>query len=148
MHLGSKITRTPHSILAYVLGLVVVASIGPGVKTAHAYTLKTTKTGQLVRWSESVITLRVAPKLEALMGKDQVRGALAMASDAWRGLPGVPQIDLSEEAAPGYTQSKRTNGVYLMNPWPFPKDQLAVTVSTYATNGRMIGADVLINGEV
>jgi predicted Zn-dependent protease len=148
MHLGSKIACTRYSVSACVLGLVVLAYIGPAVGTAHAFSLKTTKTGQLVRWSESAITLRVDPKLEALMGKQQVRAALAMASDAWRGLPGVPEITVSDEAAPGYTLSKRTNGVYLMEPWPFPKDQLAVTVSTYATNGRMIGADVLINGDV
>jgi hypothetical protein len=118
------------------------------VGTAHAYVLKTTKAGQLVRWSESTIVLRVDPKLEGLFGKEHVLASLSMASDAWRGLPGVPQIVVSAEIAPGYLQSKRTNGVYLMNPWPFPKDQLAVTVSTYATNGRMIGADVLINPDV
>lgn len=91
--------------------------------------------------------MRVDPKLEEAMGKDAVRSALSMATDAWRGLPGVPRIMVSDEAAPGYQIAERTNGVYFMNPWPFPKEQLAVTVSTYASNGRMIGADVLINGE-
>ena len=130
-----------------MLGLVVLVSIGPATRTAHAYSLKTTKTGQLVRWSENTIALRVDPKLAALLGSTQVHSALSMASDAWR-LPGVPQIVVTDEAAPGYQAGKRTNGVYLMDPWPFPKDQLAVTVSTYATNGRMIGADVLINADV
>jgi MYXO-CTERM domain-containing protein len=133
---------------ACVLGLIVFAHVGLPAGTAHAYVLKTTKTGQLVRWSESTVSLRVDPKLRGLFGKQQLQAALSMASDAWRGLPGVPQIVVSDEAAPGYTLSRRTNGVYLMNPWPFPKDQLAVTVSTYATNGRMIGADVLINADV
>jgi hypothetical protein len=34
-----------------------------------------------------------------------------------------------------------------MLPWPFAPEQLAVTVSTYDLDGRMIGADVLVNGE-
>ena len=110
-----------------MVGLVICVCVGsPG--TAHAYSLKTTKTGQLVRWSEATIRLRVDPKLEAYFGKAEVHAALTMASDAWRGLPGVPQILVSEQAAPGYLLSKRTNGVYLMDPWLFPKDQLAVTV--------------------
>jgi len=115
--------------------------------TAHAYMLKTTKTGQRVRWSDDAVTMRVDPKLEAMFGKEEVRSALAMATDAWRGLPGVPPIRVSEEAAPGYRQLERTNGIYVMDPWPFPKEQLAVTVSTYATNGRMLGADILVNPE-
>lgn len=109
--------------------------------------LKTTKAGARVRWSESSVTMRIDPKLEESMGRDSVRAALTMATDAWRGLPGVPSITLSDEPAPGYRLAERTNGIYLMNPWPFPKEQLAVTVSTYASNGRMIGADILVNGE-
>lgn len=148
MNLCSRAAPARYSLLACAIGMVAVAWIGPGVGSAHAYAVKTTKTGQLVRWSESRVSLRVDPRLEALFGTGQVHAALSMASDAWRGLPGVPQLVVSDEAAPGYLPSKRTNGVYLMNPWPFPKDQLAVTVSTYATNGRMIGADVLINPDV
>lgn len=109
--------------------------------------LKTTKAGARVRWSDTTITMRVDPKLEEALGRESVRAALTMATDAWRGLPGVPTIVFSDEAAPGYQAAERTNGVYLMNPWPFPKEQLAVTVSTYASNGRMIGADILVNGE-
>jgi hypothetical protein len=114
---------------------------------AHAYLLKSTKAGATVRWSDSTVTMRIDPKLEQAMGKDHVRAALSMATDAWRGLPGVPRIALSDEPAPGYQLAERTNGIYFMKPWPFPKEQLAVTVSTYASNGRMIGADILVNGE-
>ncbi|HKU37998.1 MAG TPA: matrixin family metalloprotease [Polyangiales bacterium] len=132
----------------FALVWTTMAYMGPMVGSAHAYALKQTKAGQRVRWADSTIALRVDPKLEAALGRERVRAALTMASDAWRGLPGVPSITLSDEAAPGYRAAERTNGVYWMNPWPYPKDQLAVTVSTYAANGRMIGADVLINAEV
>jgi len=130
-----------------VLGALVCAYLASPTAVAHAYLLKTTKTGARVRWSDGTVTMRIDPKLEQAMGKDEVRAALSMATDAWRGLPGVPRITLSDEAAPGYRLAERTNGIYLMNPWPFPKEQLAVTVSTYASNGRMIGADILVNGE-
>jgi hypothetical protein len=130
------------------LALIAVAYMGPGVGVVHAYALKQTKAGKRVRWAESTIELRVDPKLEAALGREHVRAALAMASDAWRGLPGVPTISISEEVAPGYRPAERTNGVYWMKPWPYPRDQLAVTVSTYSASGRMIGADVLINADV
>jgi hypothetical protein len=54
---------------------------------------------------------------------------------------------ISDQPAPGYQTATRTNGIYLMNPWPFAKEQLAVTVSTYDLDGHMIGADILVNGE-
>jgi hypothetical protein len=109
--------------------------------------LKTTKTGHTVRWTSSVVTLKVDSKLEQFYGKDAVRASVTMASEAWRGLPNVPDIVISDEPAPGYQPSQRTNGIYLVTPWPFAKEQLAVTVSTYDLDGHMIGADVLVNGE-
>jgi hypothetical protein len=115
--------------------------------TAHAYKLKTTRTGNRVRWSEAVVTLYVDEKLEQFYGKEAVRSSLSMAADAWRGLPNTPDIVISDKAAPGYESAQRTNGIYLMDPWPFPKEQLAVTVSTYDLDGKMIGADVLVNAE-
>jgi hypothetical protein len=123
------------------------AYLASSTSVAHAYLLKTTKAGARVRWSDTVVTMRIDPKLEEALGKDSIRAALSMATDAWRGLPGVPTIALSNEPAPGYQLTERTNGIYFMKPWPFPKEQLAVTVSTYASNGRMIGADILVNGE-
>jgi hypothetical protein len=142
----SNFAVTRHRLIV-VLGALMCAYLATPTAVAHAYALKTTKTGARVRWSDSSVTMRVDPKLEEAMGKDQVRAALSMATDAWRGLPGVPHITLSDEAAPGYRLAERTNGIYLLKPWPFPKEQLAVTVSTYASNGRMIGADILLNGE-
>lgn len=128
-----------------VLFLVIAGFALQPRSVAQAYAVKKTKSGQSVRWSVDVITLRVDPRLERVFGSDAIRAALAMSTDAWRGLPGVPRIEISQDAAPGYSLEQRTNGVYLMDPWPFPQEQLAVTVSTYTTTGRMIGADILIN---
>jgi hypothetical protein len=135
-----RAARTLTAILLALAGFMLSPN-----STAQAFVLKKTKGGQSVRWAEPSVTLRVDPKLEQVFGSDEIRAALAMSTDAWRGLPGVPSIEISEEAAPGYSLAERTNGVYLMDPWPFPKEQLAVTVSTYTTTGRMIGADILIN---
>jgi hypothetical protein len=115
--------------------------------TAHAYMLKSTRTGHRVRWSSSVITMYVDEQLSATFGKDVIASSVGMATDAWRGLPNVPDVVISSKPAPGYQANERTNGIYLMNPWPFAKEQLAVTVSTYDLDGHMIGADILVNGE-
>jgi hypothetical protein len=116
-------------------------------QAAHAYMLKTTKTGHRVRWTSPVITLYVDQKLADAYGADVVRASLTIATDAWRGLDNVPDVVVSEQAAPGYDAQTRSNGVYLMRPWPFAREQLAVTVSTYDLDGHMIGVDVLVNGE-
>ena len=128
------------------VGWVLVSCLF-GSSTAHAYKLKTTKTGNRVHWTSPVITLYVDAKLEDFYGKDAVRSSITMASETWRGLPNTPDIVISDKPAPGYQATERTNGIYLMNPWPFPKEQLAVTVSTYDLDGNMIGADVLVNAE-
>jgi len=109
--------------------------------------LKTTKTGHRVRWTTPVVTLYVDEKLSNFFGRAEVRNSLTIATEAWRGLSNVPDVVISEQPAPGYQAKTRTNGVYLMHPWPFAREQLAVTVSTYDLDGRMIGADILVNGD-
>jgi hypothetical protein len=127
--------------------LSVVALALLDSSSAHAYMLKSTRTGHRVLWSTSVITMYVDDKLEQYFGKPAVDFAISMASEAWRGLPNVPDLAVSQQPARGYKADERTNGIYLMKPWPFAKEQLAVTVSTYDLDGHMIGADILINGE-
>jgi hypothetical protein len=70
-----------------------------------------------------------------------------MASDAWRGLPGAPDVVIADGAPAGYDPQRRTNGIYLVAPWPFEPSQVAMTVTTFAPNGKVLGADVLLNGE-
>lgn len=134
-----------YSILAVTLSMI--ASWFVGASPVQAYVIKKTKTGHAVRWSAPVVTLSVDPQLEDFFGKDVVHASLTIATDAWRGMSNVPDVVISDKPAPGYQSSSRTNGIYLMNPWPFAKEQLAVTVSTYDLDGKMIGADILVNGE-
>jgi hypothetical protein len=118
-----------------------------GASPAQAYVIKKTKTGHAVRWSSPIVTLYVDPHIEDFFGKDVVHASLTIATDAWRDMVNVPDVVISDKPAPGYQSTTRTNGIYLMNPWPFAKEQLAVTVSTYDLDGKMIGADILVNGE-
>lgn len=140
-----KLQRTTTTTLALTFGVLLGTFMGSN--TAHAYLLKSTRTGHRVRWNTSEVTLFVDPKLQQRFGTKQTEEALTMATEAWRGLSNVPDIVVSDKAALGYQAAQRTNGVYLMNPWPFAKEQLAVTVSTYDLDGQMLGADVLVNGE-
>ena len=128
-------------------GLLVAVGLSCLSGSAHAYMLKTTKTGHKVRWTSPIVTLYVDDKLARFFGPQAVRASLTIATEAWRGLENVPDVVISEQPAPGYQAKTRTNGVYLMQPWPFAREQLAVTVSTYDLDGRMIGADILVNGD-
>ncbi len=109
--------------------------------------LKTTKSGATVRWSSSVVTMYVDEKLDELFGSTSLRAALTMATEAWRGLPGVPDLVIGKQKAQGYLPSQRTNGIYLVSPWPYAHSQLAVTVTTYNESGQVLGVDVLVNAE-
>lgn len=135
--------RTSWIVSALVVLLYCICNVG----TAQAYMLKKTKTGEQVRWSSAVVTMYVDEKLDELFGSAKVRSALAMATDAWRGLPGVPDLAIASTKAGAYDTDQRHNGIYLVSPWPYEHQQLAVTVSTYDETGEILGVDVLINAE-
>ena len=138
----------PRAVWTAVLSLFgVLFTFVVQTQAAQAYMLKTTKTGHRVRWTSPVVTLYVDQQLSAAYGDDVVHASLTIATDAWRGLENVPDVVVSDQPAPGYDAQSRSNGVYLMRPWPFAREQLAVTVSTYDLDGHMIGVDVLVNGE-
>jgi hypothetical protein len=92
--------------------------------------------------------MKIGAELEAFLPPGEVRDAAVMATEAWRGLPGVPDIYITDGQAPGFDVERRSNGIYLMDPWPFDPERLAVTVSSYAPNGKLVGADILINAEI
>lgn len=116
---------------------------------AAAYTLKTTSTGNTVRWPNSAmrIELRLGEGVEALLPPGQVYAAAAMAVEAWRFI-GVPDVRVAEGQAAPYNPNARNNGIYVLRDWPFEDNRLAVTVTSYMPSGELIGADVLINGNV
>jgi hypothetical protein len=114
---------------------------------ASAYTLKRTATGEQVRWFKNKVALRIDPRLESMLPAGQARAAAIMASEAWRGLPGAPDITIEAGAPAAYSAQQRGNGIYLLNEWPYGKDQLAVTLVTYRQTGEVLGVDVLVNAQ-
>ena len=117
---------------------------------ARAFMLKRTEDGVAVRWpsSRQVIRLRVDPNVPQVMAVDELHQALAMASDAWRGYPGVPTVDVAPGLPPAYDPHRRGDGIYVISPWIFEPNRLAITVTSYYPTGELVGVDVLINGDV
>jgi MYXO-CTERM domain-containing protein len=76
-----------------------------------------------------------------------VRAAATMASDSWRGFPGVPDIEIEKGAPPAYDANHRGDAIYLLHDWPFEANQLAVTLVTFEQNGEVLGVDVLVNAD-
>jgi hypothetical protein len=119
--------------------------------TVRAYTLKKTSNGYQIRWNENAISVRFDPRIEKLLTHGSVDEAAVMASEAWRGYQNVPDILINSDApAPaGYVTNESTNGIYIVDPWPYENEKLAVTVTTYdEVTGRLYDADVYINPNV
>lgn len=133
----SRFIRCIASLL-FVVGLALPS-------TSLAYTLKRTTTGEQIRWTRNQVTLRIDPALERMLGKDNVRAAANMASDSWRGFPGVPDLAIEDGAPTPYDANHRGNAIYLLRDWPFEDNQLAVTLVTFEQNGKVLGVDVLVN---
>lgn len=118
--------------------------------SGHAYTLKHTASGGAVRWDSELrqVKLRVSPEVKTFLPGGKALGAIKIAADAWRGFGNVPVIKISDDPAPDYDPDKRGGAIYVLNPWPFEENRLAVTVTSYYPSGQLVGVDVLINGEV
>lgn len=128
---------------------VFIACMWP-LSVVHAYSLKYTSTGGVVRWpsATSTVELRVDPALADFLPNGQALQAVYMAADAWRGFAGVPAIQVGEAAPPTYNPDQRGSGVYLVKPWTFEANRLAITVTSYYPSGELVGVDVLVNGDV
>ncbi|MDH5674603.1 MAG: matrixin family metalloprotease [Myxococcales bacterium] len=118
-----------------------------GSADAHAYTVKQSSHGHSVHWREGTIRFRMDPLIAAVHGRAKAQAAVRIAADAWRGFGTAPDIELAPGAPPPYDPERRGNGIHLVDPWPHEADKLALTVTTYGSDGRIIGADILINGE-
>lgn len=118
---------------------------------ARAYTVKKTETGSTVRWHVDRIPFRIDRSFEYMVEGADIQLATEIALDAWRGLPGVPDL-LLKEGDPGpqgfNPDDRRENGsLYYLENWPFSPSQLAVTVTTYEeATGRLLDVDILVNG--
>ena len=119
--------------------------------SAQAYSINTTKEGRLIRWSVDAVPTRLDPNFVEFLPNQQAYSALVMAFEAWRGLPGVPDLLVAEGAPtpPGHHGDHATNTVHLVKDWAHEPDKLAITVITYEmATGRLLDADILVNANV
>ncbi len=126
------------------LGILSVAT------PASAYTIKYTQgSNAIVRWHSNAVSLRLDPSMQRYFTDLQVQGVLDDAAGAWAGLPGVPELLISDgEPGPkGYESKKGTsNGIYLVENWELAASSLAVTVATFETkSGKIVDTDILVN---
>lgn len=134
---------TKSVVAAFALGcLVMFGSIG----SARAYSLRHTSEGKQVRWYRGSVTLKMDAKIDRLMAGRNARASAIMASEAWRGLPGTPDIVIEDGEPPAYDRARRGNGIYLLSEWPYSPEQVAITLVTYQSTGEILGADILVNG--
>jgi hypothetical protein len=126
-----------------VLGILCLES------SAQAYTVKQTESGATVRWHSGAVNLRVDSSMFRYFRDMPVKGAIEDAASAWAGLPGVPELLISEgqPGKQGYENKTGTdNGVYLIEDWKLAESSLAVTVATFETkSGKIVDTDILVN---
>lgn len=116
---------------------------------ASAYTLRETEAGAQVHWTEDSVAMRVDPAFAAALGERPAAAAMGVAEGLWASVPLIPAVLIggSTQLEPGFSMGgENENGIYLLEEWPFDDDRLAVTVSTYAADGTLLDADVLVNG--
>ncbi len=136
--------RRVHSVGCVVALAAAISAAFP--LSASAYTLRLTRAGLPVRWVAATVPMRVDPQL--VSDSDESMAAAQLGFDAWRGMRGVPTLELRGETqrAPGFDpRGDNENGVYRVASLPISGIALAVTVSTYRQDdGELLDADILI----
>jgi len=117
-----------------------------GATQASAYEVKRTPTGNVVRWDNNNVTLRVSESVSELPGG---RESLEMTFSAWSGQEGAPHLGGQNEGAaaePGYD---KVNTVFFMPKSYEPAGRaLAITILTYDNkSGAILDADIVVNGK-
>jgi len=123
---------------------LVLASSTP----ARAYELHRTAHGGATHWTQERVIFRLSPTARERLGQQTLARAVVMATEAWRGLPGSPDLvvsvgagaDLAVPAADG------VNGIYVSDD-PLGGDHLAETrLSFEPSTGKIVDVDIVISG--
>lgn len=115
-----------------------------------AYEIKTTESGEIVRWELDDVEVRLDESLDQLGDEGSVAVVEALLTWENSGLLS-PQFAVGVNSggeAGFYRGEENHNDVIMLNgSWPFSPDYSAITISTYdTTTGRMLDADVLFDG--
>ncbi len=123
------------------------AALGFVSAEAHAFELKHTKAGQVVRWTAASATFVIDPSVDqAIPGG---ASAVGDAVGAWSGMGGAPV--LSSTPGPGGAKPAvdgQNSVVFAAKKFAPAGAALAVTVLSYdETTGGILDADIVVNGE-
>ncbi len=138
-----KLTITAVWLAALMSVLTCFAHPNP----AEAYTIKRGTTGKAIHWENDLVTFQFSPGFEAMLPGEGARRSFDIASDAWRGLPSVPDVSLvsGDPGELGY-HNGTSNGIYLVPDAGYADHKLAITIATFEDeSGRTIDTDIVIN---
>lgn len=135
-----------NSVLGSVFGLGVSLALMLISLPAQAYSMKTTDDGAIVRWFRPAVRISVGSSLTKRIPYEQARAAAIMASEAWRGLPGVPDIEVGHGGSNPFDHEVRNFAIHLDEAWPLDPRQAAVTYTSYLPTGEIVGVDIVLNG--
>lgn len=139
--------RSGHRAWGFVCTCALFACLVFSAK-ARAYTVQVTELGESVRWHGGAVSLRIDPELADFFGDMPIAELVTQAADAWRGLPGAPELRVGRglPAPLGFRDEHSSNGVYLIEDWKLWPDALAATITTFETeSGKLVDADVQVN---
>lgn len=117
---------------------------------AEGYTLKRAESGALLHWRQEAVTISLHASMADRFPDGEAEAALSAAIATWSEAGAGPELIFAgwTEKEPGHRRGAPSNGVYLLDPWPYEKNLLAVTVSSFDTRtGELLDADILVNGE-
>src|SRR5690554_4289242 len=129
-----------------ILALFLLASRAD----ADGYTLKRADSGALLHWRQPRVAIALHESMRDHFPEGRAEEALREAIATWSRAGAGPELVYLgvTEDQPGHRRGASTNGVYLLRPWPYEKNLLAVTVTSFDTRtGEILDADILINGE-
>ncbi|NOY93869.1 MAG: hypothetical protein GXP55_22025 [Deltaproteobacteria bacterium] len=116
---------------------------------AHAYELHTTADGVPTHWTQERVVFRLSPAARERLGAESLARAVGMATEAWRGLPGSPDLILGTGGGTDLVEPDAqdgVNGIYITDA-PLDGDHLAETRLTFEPrSGRIVDVDVVISG--
>ncbi len=136
------------SLVSLAVAVAAVAALLFVASRAQAYELKRTESGDALYWREARVTFRVRESARCGPTREELLAAARMAADAWRGIGGAPDIVIEDGRASREAAVDGENGIYVVCEWEHGTT-LGVTVGSHdAADGRMVDADVLLNGEM
>ena len=118
--------------------------------SAHGFTLRDSQSGKPARWRDESLTVRGDPAVVAI--HPGASAAVSAALATWDGEPGTapPTLVVKEGAVDelGFRMgaTNRSTVRYAADGDPVAGGALAVTVVTFDTQGKILDADIVLNG--